>query len=324
MHKKISLKARIKKGLQESLIGIKALHVIRIMREKCSLLFYSDYHFLKKRYKKMFKKDLNLKNPTAYTEKMNWLKLFYHTQEIERCSDKYTVREYLTEKGYGEYLNPLIGAYDSAKDIDFSSLPQKFVMKLSHGSSWNIICTNKNELNVKKAKLQLACWQKEDISVFGREWNYRNSPRKIIIEKFIEAPTLVDYKFVCFNGKVEYLQINHDIDGKHYVDIYDKNWKRLPLTVKGYKGSNVDCLEKPKCFDKMYQIAEDLAKNFPCVRVDFYNPENNIYIGEITFFFGGALRPFEPLDNLYDEAFGSNLKLPEPNYNLDLYKRIQR
>ncbi len=323
MQREKTIKEEIKKGLADSLFGIRILHFIRILREKISLWLYDDYSFLKKRYKKIFKKDLNFQQPQSYTEKMNWLKLFYHTEEIELCSDKYTVRQYLVQKGYGQYLNSLIGVYDSAEEIDFDALPEKFVIKLSHGSSWNIICTNKDELDIKKVKIQLTCWQKEDISVFGREWNYRNSPRKIIIEAFIEAPSLIDYKFVCLNGKVELLQINHDIAGKHYVDFYDKDWKRLPIGLLGYSGSDVECLDKPQNLEEMYKIAEEIAKNFPCVRVDFYNPGKEIFIGEITFFTGGALRPFVPHDNLFDKKIGEKLQLPEPNYNLELYNKIQ-
>lgn len=322
MGQKKSLRQRIKNNLRNSLLGIHTLHFLRVLREKWALRL-NDYQFLRKRYKKNFKKELNLKKPQTYTEKLNWLKLFYHTEEIERCSDKYTVREYLEEKGYGQYLTPLLGAYDSPKDIDFNALPNKFVIKVSHGSSWNIICTDKSKLNIKKTRAQLKCWQKEDISVFGREWNYRNSPRKIIIEEFIEASSLNDYKFVCLNGKVEFIQVNHDIEGKHCLDYYNTFWQRLQIRLQGYNGSSIACLEKPQKFNEMYKIAEKLAKSFPCIRVDFFNPGERILLGELTFFTAGGLHPFLPLDNPYDLAFGQKLQLPEPNYNLDLYNRIQ-
>lgn len=323
MEQKVSIRKRIKSKLSHSVIGIYMVHILRVMREKWALRL-NDYDFLRKRYKKNFKKELNIKNPKTYMEKLNWLKLFYHTEEIERCSDKYTVRGYLEEKGYGQYLNPLLGVHDSPNDINFETLPDKFVIKVSHGSSWNIICTDKSKLNIKKTKAQLKCWQKEDISVFGREWNYRNSPRKIIIEEFIEAPSLNDYKFLCLNGKVEYIQVNHDVEGKHCIDYYNKNWERIPIKLEGYNTSSIPCLEKPDKFEEMYKIAENLAQNFPCARVDFYNPNEKIFIGEITFFTGGALRPFLPWDNPYDKMFGEKLQLPEPNYNLKLYNRIQR
>lgn len=318
----MSFRAKIKEKMSKSVLGIYLLHFLRKLREKFSLLFYSDYRWIKKRYKKNFGSKINLKEPKTYFEKLNWLKLFYHTKDVELCSDKYTVREYLEKKGYGEYLNPLIGVYDSVKEIDFNSLPEKFVIKLSHGSSWNIVCTDKSKLNVKKTKVQLRCWQKEDISVFGREWNYRSSPRKIIIEQFIDAPCLNDYKFVCFNGKVEYFQINQDIEGKHCLDYYDAEWSRLPIRLHGYNSSSIDRLEKPEKLLEMVKIAEELAKNFPCARVDFYNPGDKIYIGEITFFTAGALHPFLPLDNIYDQRFGQKLQLPEPNYNIDLYNKL--
>ncbi len=322
MSKKVSLRKKIKNKLKNSLMGIHFLHFLRLMREKMALRL-NDYEFLQKIYKKNFEREFNLKTPTYYTEKLNWLKLFYHIEEIERCSDKYTVRGYLEEKGYGEYLNKLLGVYDSPKDINFDALPDKFVIKVSHGSSWNIICTDKSKLNLKKVKAQLKCWQKEDISVFGREWNYRNSPRKIIIEEFIEAPALNDYKFICFNGEVIFIQINHDVEGKHFVDYYDKEWNKLPIGIKGYNNSSVQGLKTPKKFNEMYKIAEDIAKSFPCVRVDFYNPDDRIILGEITFFTGGGLQPFFPLDNPYDKMFGDKLQLPEPNYNLELYNKLQ-
>lgn len=318
----MSIRKKIKKNLSNSLLGVYSLHFLRKTREIWALRL-NDYKYLRKVYKKRFGRGLNLRDPQTFFEKLNWLKLFYHTKEIERCSDKYLARGYLEEKGYKKYLNKLIGVYDRAKDIDFKALPQKFVIKVSHGSSWNVICTDKSKLNVKKTIAKLNCWQKEDISVFGREWNYRSSPRKIIIEEFIEAPSLVDYKFFCLNGKVTFMQVNHDEGLMHYIDYYDANFNRLHMKLYGYNSCSND-LEKPPKFDEMKKIAEELAKNFPSIRVDFYNPDERIFLGELTFFVGGGLMPFEPKDTPYDKQFGDALVLPEPNYNLDLYNKLKK
>lgn len=282
----------------------------------------SDIEYIKSVYLERFNKDINLKNPTTLSEKLQWLKLFYRDEKMPICSDKYEVHTYLDNIGYGYLCNKIIGVYDNSREIDFDSLPEKFVAKATHGSGWNLICKNKNELNWKNTVELMNSWLKLNLFAFGREWNYKDIKPRIVIEKFIEHEPLNDYKFMCYNGEPLYMQLNNDYEGKHYVDFYDlKTWEHLPVTYSEYALSNRN-IEKPEQFDKMMELARELSKPFPFVRVDFYSFDDTILLGELTFFPAGGLRPFLPMEKGYNEFLGAPLKLPKPNYNLDLFEKI--
>lgn len=279
----------------------------------------SDREFIVNTYLNSTGHKLNLSSPKRFTEKLQWLKLFYRSKEIEICTDKFTVRNYIIGKGYGDILNELIVAYDSVDEINIEELPEKFVLKLSHGSGWNIICKDKSKLNWFMYKLIIKSWMKQNLYIYGREWNYNNLKPKIIVEKYIDSGDgqLTDYKFFCFNGKPYYVQVDRDRFKEHKQTYYDMEWNKLEMVT-----GNVPVDEKcPPKFEEMKKIAEDLSKPFPHVRIDFYNIEDKIYFGEFTYFDGSGFYNFKP-DEL-DFVWGEKLKLPKPNYNLDLLNKIK-
>ena len=314
-------KELIKHRASKSSFGIHLYSRIRLIFEKISLLRFDDEACIKTTYKKRFGRKVNLKTPKTYTEKLQWLKLFYRNDKMPITTDKYAVHEYLTDLGYKHLLNEVIGVYKNANDIDFKSLPDHFVAKTTHGSSWNLICKNKSELNWKKWTKIMNTWLKLNIYVFGREWNYKHLEPRIIIEKYIDHNPLIDYKFMCFNGEPKFLQINNDYNGKHYVDFYDIEWKKMDFTYNNYEQSD-HILPRPPQFEEMKELAVKLSAPFPYVRVDFYNPPENIIFGELTYFPGSGLLPLIPIQNGYDELLGSHLTLPQPNHNLELFKTI--
>lgn len=320
----MSIRKEVKSLLLNSYRGEALFYKIRVVREKLGMAFNSDLACISKTYKKRFHKDINLSNPETLCEKIQWLKLFYRDSVIETCSDKYEIRQYLNSLGMGYLGNEVIGVYNSADEINFNSLPDKFVAKATHGSGWNLICTDKSSLNTKHAVKKMNTWLKLDLSVFGREWNYKNIKPRIVIEKFLDYTPLYDYKFMCFNGVPKYIQLNNDFDGKHYVDFYDiDSWTHLPITYMGFECSSRD-IEKPKQLAEMIELASKLSKRFPFVRVDFYNFTDTVILGELTFFPSSGLRPILPENYEYDEKFGQLLKLPDPNFNLELLEQIRK
>ncbi len=319
----MSLKTVLRKKLFSSYRGQVFFYRVRRIREKLCLARYSDYAYIQKLARQRYGRELNIANPKTYSEKLQWLKLFYRDERMPICSDKSRVREYLKECGL-EYLgNEILGVYDDARKIDFGKLPDRFAAKANHGSGWNLICKDKAQLDQKGCVKLMNQWLKLNLYVFGREWNYKDIRPRIVIEKFLEHEPLNDYKFMCFNGEPLYMQLNNDYDGKHYVDFYDlKTWEHIPITYQSYRHSD-RLLERPAQFEKMMELARKLSAPFPFVRVDFYNFDNTVLLGELTFFPSGGLLPLVPMEKGYDEIFGEKLKLPEPNHNLELLKRIK-
>lgn len=296
---------------------------IRGIFEKVAMARLSDETYIRTTYKKRFGREIDLKNPKTYTEKLQWLKLFYRNDKMPICTDKYAVHQYLEHLGYKQLLNEIIGVYKSADDIDFESLPDSFVAKTTHGCGQNLICKDKSELDWDKWKKVMNSWLKLNVYAFGREWNYKNIPPRIIIEKLIEHEPLIDYKFMCFNGEPKFLQINNDEGSKHHVDFYDIEWNKVDFTYKRFTQSDSIVLPPPQ-FEEMKEIARKLSAPFPYVRVDFYNPPNQIIFGELTYFPGSGLLPLVPIENKYDEKLGAQINLPAPNYNLELHRKIHQ
>ncbi|WP_282032738.1 ATP-grasp fold amidoligase family protein [Aequorivita sinensis] len=283
-----------------------------------------DYKYITSDYKNRYGKELNLKEPVTISEKLQWLKLFYRNENMPICSDKYDIRLYLKKFGYEHLLNDVIGIYQTDEEIDnidISSLPNSFVVKATHGSGWNFICKDKNEVNWSAQKKIFKQWMKLNLYVFGREWNYKKLKPKILIEKMIDYKPLIDYKITCFNGEPKYFQINSEDDKGRYVDFYDMKWQKLGVTFKGYKISD-KIIPPPNSLEKLIEIAKVLSEEFPFVRVDFYNFEGKVILGELTFFPGGGLSAFYPNTEKNEKLFGSYLDLPKPNHNMGLYHKI--
>lgn len=255
---------------------------------------------------------LNLKDPKRFTEKLQWYKLYYRNPLMTQCVDKYEVRDYVVSKGYKDILVPLYGVYENVEEIDFDLLPNKFVLKTTNGSHTNLFCEDKKKLNLKDTKVVLHDWLTKRTSKAGREWPYYGVKPRIICEKYLEKDKnndLVDYKFICFNGKVSCLFINAErfSDENMKFGIYSRDFQHMPYKRKGLRDTD-SLVEKPINYEKMLEIAEVLSRDFPHVRVDLYNIDGKIYFGEMTFFHGSGYIDFEPdeFDFLLGEKF--NLK----------------
>lgn len=251
---------------------------------------------------------LDLDNPRTMSEKLQWIKIYGRDERMLVCADKYRVREYVVEKAGPEILNELYGVYERAEDIDFERLPDSFALKVNHHSGGNVLCRDKTKLDRQAAKKFLNKYMRRDNYSACVEWSYKNIPRRIVAEKYLEEdgkpPT--DYKFSCFNGEPLYVSIHLDRFGDHHRNFYDLEWSLIPFTVGPPNAERP--LMKPARLDEMAQIAKKLAADFPFVRVDLYCIEDQILFGEMTFFPNGGWLDFTP--DSYDEYWGNKIHLP--------------
>lgn len=228
----------------------------------------------------------NLKHPKTFNEKMTVLKLnqYSNNEKVIKCADKYEVRNFVKEKGCKEILNELYGVYNSFDEINFEQLPARFAIKCTHGCAYNIICSDKNKLNLNEAREKMNFWLKEKYGYATAELHYTKISPKIIVEKYLcnnSGKLPLDYKFYCFNGKVDCILVCSERENNVRLSYYDKNWKRINYEKEKYS-SKVD-ISKPKNLDKMIEYAEKLSSDFPFVRADFYNDDGKIIFGELTF-----------------------------------------
>lgn len=273
--------------------------------------FLPDKLMIKIQYKIATGRSVNLKNPQRLTDKIQWYKLYYRDKLMQKCVDKYTVREYVASKGYSHLLTNLYGVYNNANEIDFNELPDKFVLKVTNGSHTNIICKNKNKLDINKVRNDLNNWLNKRSVKLGREWAYYNAKPLIICEEYLEDAEnqpngINDFKFICMNGEVKYVWNDIDRYTNHKRNFYDRNWNFID--VKSDVENCGDIIEKPKGYEKMLEVAQALSKDFPQVRVDLYWVNNKVYFGELTFYLLSGYVNFHP--DKYDFIFGEEFKLP--------------
>ena len=275
--------------------------------------FVPDKQMIQFQYWMKLHRKLNLKNPRRYTEKIQYYKLYYRNEKMPICVDQYRVREYLESKGLSNILVKLYGVYEKVEDIPFETLPNKFVLKTSNGSGTNIICRDKNKLSKEKILANVNKFLKQSSASAGREWAYAMGVPKVIIEELLEDHNSLDgaiwdYKYLCFNGKPEYVVLDIDRFTNHKRNIYDVEW------IDQHVISDHPCIddrtfEKPKNYERMVEIATKLSEDFPAVRVDLYNINGRIYFGELTFFPWSGYVQFNP--DSFDFEMGKKFRLPE-------------
>lgn len=265
-------------------------------------IYYEYYHG----------KKLDLKKPIEFNQKIQWLKVYYHPPTLNVLADKYAVRDYVKEKIGEQYLNDLYGVYNKPSEIDYKKLPDRFILKATHGSNMNIIIKNKANFDRNWAKVTMFKWQRRNFYyTTGQEWVYKNIQPRIIAERILEEKgknVLNDYKFFCFNGKPIFVKIIMDSDKNDFRPYYDMEWNKMPFATLQNK-SGKEKLEKPTNFNEMKECAEKLADKLPFARVDFYSIEGKTLFGEITFYPVDAREDFYP--EKYNKIIGDYIKLPK-------------
>ncbi|OBY11661.1 ATP-grasp fold amidoligase family protein [Clostridium paraputrificum] len=276
------------------------------------LNWMNDEIYLKIAYYARMHKKLNLDKPKTYNEKLQWLKIHDRNPLYTTMVDKYAVKDYVSKIIGEEYIIPTLGVWDNFDDIDFSILPDQFVLKCTHDSGGLVICRGKSKFDIKSAKKKINKSLKSNFYYSGREWPYKDVKPRIIAEKYMEDKTgqLPDYKFFCFDGDVKAMFIATDRSNtveETKFDFYDMDFNHLPFT-NGHPNS-IKKIECPKSFEKMKNLAKKLSEGIPQVRVDFYDIDGDVYFGELTFSHWSGMMPFKP--EAWDETFGEWITLPE-------------
>lgn len=257
-----------------------------------------DDLYLKLKFRYRVRRKLDLLNPKTYSEKLQWLKINDRKPIYTRMVDKFEVKKLVADIVGEEYIIPTLGVWNSAEEIDFDILPQKFVLKCTHDSGSIIICKDKESLSFKDVRSKLAKSLKKDAFVDGREWPYKNVPRKIIAEKYMEDlddGELRDYKLFTFHGipRIMHLVTNRqNKDEETYGDCFDMDFNHLDLTM-GHNNNPI-LPEKPVNFELMKEFARKLSEGTKHLRVDFYEVNGHLYFGELTFYENSGFFDVEP------------------------------
>ena len=272
----------------------------------------NDRLYLRLVYRGQFGRKLNLNAPKTFNEKMQWLKLNNHNPIYPSIVDKVSVKDFIKNSIGSQFLIPSIGVWDSFEEIDFSMLPNSFVLKCSHDSGGVIICKEKKSFDYKSAEETIKKAFKKNYYWVFREWPYKSIQPRILAEPYLTDESgveLKDYKLFTFNGKVEYIQVDYDRFTDHHRCFYDRNWVRMPFTTC-YPTDPDKEIQKPKNLDTMIEVAEELARVCeipPFLRVDLYNIQGRVLFGELTLYHGSGMERFYPEE--WDFTLGKMIEL---------------
>ena len=271
-----------------------------------------DALYLKIMFRLKMGYSLNLKAPKTFNEKLQWLKLYNRKSEYTKMVDKYEAKKVAEEILGKEYVIPTLGVWDRFEDIDFSTLPDRFVLKTTNGGGGSgvVICRDKKNLDKASAAERLNASLEASIYKHLKEWPYKDVKPRILAEKFMvdESGELRDYKFYCFNGEPKVFLVASERFSGHrtYFDYFDMDGNHLPFTQGGQNNPVIPTL--PSTFEEMKKIAKKLSQGIPHVRIDLYSVDEKVYFGEFTFFDSSGFEKFTPKE--WDGIFGSWVVLP--------------
>lgn len=275
----------------------------RVLPAKC---------YISLRYKVVFNRWINWNNPRTFTEKLQWLKIYYYGENETSLVDKITAKKYVSTIIGEEYVIPIIGEWESANDIDFDLLPEEYVLKCNHDSGRVLFCTRNKPLDILKARRNIAKALKMNYYWVGRETPYRYIRAKVFAEPYIISSTdgeLRDYKFHCFNGEPKVFKVDWGRFCEHHSNYYNVKGELIMMGEMDSPPQYDKIISLPNNLDEMVDIARKLSAGFPYVRIDLYNVDGKILFSEITFFQASGFRPF--VDERWDELLGDWLVLPE-------------
>ena len=277
----------IKKYYIESKTGRKLFYPLKRFYDFYWVNLVSEKAYLKHLYQMTCGGELDLDNPQTIQEKLLWLRFHNKKPLYTKCSDKYLVRSYVEEKIGDKYLIPLVLQTKNPKDIIATNLPDyPVIIKTNHGCGGHIVIKDKNSVNYKKLQKYFKRMLKQNFYYRSRQWQYKNIEPCIIVEEHLQEKNnkkVTDFKLHCYNGKVDRIEVYryHANDNGKDLMFYTLDWKKLDMSCRTLKNNGE--IPKPKNLSEMIEIAEILASDFKFVRVDTYNLDGNIFVGELTF-----------------------------------------
>lgn len=285
------------------------------------LPFISDETYLRMLFKVRVGYELHLDDPKTFSEKVQWLKLHDRKPEYTTMVDKYAAKAWIAERIGGEYIIPTLGVWDHFDDIDFNSLPDRFVLKCTHDSGSVVIVKDKARMDKVAAREKLERGLAKNWFYVAREWAYKDIPPRIIAEEYLaetsvgsnvneesSADGLTEYKLFCFNGEPQVVLVGRGEahSTSRTCDYFDINFNRLPFALSNPRSNLPE--EKPVQFEEMLEIARKLSSGRTFLRVDTYIVNGHVYIGELTFYHGAGLERFDPVE--WNLKLGKYIKLP--------------
>lgn len=269
-----------------------------------AFIAFIAFHTMR-RHKRAFGTYPNLIRPKTFNEKLLHRLLFDRRRILTDLQDKFAVRHYVTER-IGEHVLPtLYWVTKNPVDIPFDDLPDKFVVKATHGCGWNYLVPDKASLNRQDLVDKCAAWLSWNYyyRTRGREWAYKDIEPRIIVEEFISDDTGLaprNYKIYVFYGQVHMIRVitKKFVPGPTRLpaldlrdDCYAPSWDLLDIKTQ-FKPIGRP-VPRPPHLAEMIRCAEMLGDGLDFVRTDFYDGQK-MYFGEMAVYPGGGFEFYDP------------------------------
>lgn len=269
------------------ILKYKIKYIEYIIRKIISMTIISDYQYQHKKLSKISKRNINILNPITLSEKICHRMIYDHNPLYTYLADKLSARDFVYSRTDNVKLIPLIGVYRRSIDLDFSKLPDRFVLKCNHDSGSAIICTDKKKLNIPLAMNKLSLALKKNMYYITREWQYKDIEPVIICEKYIDLYSGNDQKIVpemlrihCFHGVAKFIEVDFSDKSGEYINIYNTSWQIQPFNME-YPNTPYE-ITKPKSFDMAIIESQKLSSGINYCRIDLMIYHEDIYFSEIT------------------------------------------
>lgn len=270
----------------------------------------NEIKYMSERFKGTFGFSLDLKNPKSFNEKIQWIKLHERTSLRKKVADKIEGKEFIIDKIGDKYVPELYYAGGAIDQSVIDELPSAFVIKAAHGCKMNLFVKDKVSFRLSDSERLIQTWLKIDYYNQGQEWCYKGLQKRILIEEFLGNKEVLpyDYKFFMLNNKLELIIVDIDRSQSYKRNFFTKEWENLRISYGKYPTADV-VVQKPEKLNEMIEIATILSQDFSFIRVDFYNIDNRIFVGELTNYPANGFGVFNPTS--FDYELGSKLEIKE-------------
>ena len=253
-----------------------------------------------------------LLRPGRFTEKMQWRKLFDLNPIYAVITDKLAARDFIAERVGAQVLVPLLWIGDDPTAVPFDALDPPYVIKSTHASGHVLLVRTRQDVDPDKAVTTLREWLGSCHGIEKDEPAYISVPRRLMVERMLlcaDGSPPLERRFYVFDGRVSFLQTTfRDDDGLHHRAFHSREWHPLDWYLQ--TPNQPELCPKPKHHEEMVAIAESLGKGFDHLRVDMYEADNNIWLGELTPYSWSGLTPF--VSDEADRLVGSYWSLQRP------------
>ena len=309
----------LQKKNMETINNLKKENIENIDFEQNLLKLYVENraaYYLEGRKKemKLIGSSYNDSNIVTIQDKYNWLLIHDSPENKTNLVDKILLHDYSKKILGKDICVPIIKIYNSIDEIDIDNLPDKFVLKCNHGSGMNILCKDKKNFNIMKAKQLLNKWMNINYGLRNHEYQYINVKKKVFVEQYL-CDDILDYKFYCFNGEPKFIRVQKHLKGKSIHNYYNLNFtlNEIETNMPIYIRRPDIKFPRPKHLDKMIELAKKFSEKFIFVRVDLYEVNDTIYLGELTFSPINVQMPYK--DRNQSEYLGSLLDIHKKSIN---------